>query len=233
MKVSLLVRFFKDEQHAVNFLNNGEIYMNSLLCFKKYEETEENNIADPFEATRTLRQPSSISNIKVSGGPFSFEIKPEDLAGPLVFGSTEYDFCKVYCFSILEMDAGNTYDRVIKIRASNLFEFDRVDFGDTCVVIVQPKEFIDRVRRSKGHNNLAGKRVSYYEFNSHDGDIENPVFSKRSEFSHQKEFRIIARTDDKSEAAHVMHIGSLRDIAFMATKENLKRDTFTLSVHEK
>ncbi len=221
MKANFLVRFFKEEQHAIDFLNKGEIYMNSLKYFKKYEEAAKNNVRDPDEGISHINQIENISGIKISSDAFNFTIKPEDLAGPLVFRNTSDDHCKIYCLSILEFDIGGMTDGAkIKIQAKDAFDFDQVNLGDTCVVICDGREFINRIEKTKQYRALATRAVNYYDFNSHNGDIKDPVFNKRREYSKQREFRVMIRADE-TEDPHTISIGCIKDIAGMMSKNDL------------
>lgn len=86
-----------------------------------------------------------------------------------------------------------------------------MEFGDTFVVIFNPKEFLSRIDAAIKNLNktYSWNLVKYYDEDSHNGDLD--VFHKPLKYKHQNEFRIFVNNAENEPL--ILKIGSIEDIS--------------------
>jgi hypothetical protein len=190
---------FGDEKYMNDFFYNGSVYMNSLGYFRKEA------LSDP---QRGDMHECAIRNKPLGGVTF---YKGNTLVGTFLSGnmtehcSKEDDF-KVFCLY------SATYEELTqKVNLSQIGS-DVIDgFGDTCILIIDTKEFIRRLIQHENSNIKYGC-IQYINFSAYEGVIG--PFIKDNKFKHQNEFRVCVLKEDSGFSHHVINIGSIEDIAF-------------------
>lgn len=93
-----------------------------------------------------------------------------------------------------------------------------MQFGDACLIILNPVEFIDRIQLAAKHSmlKLEYSPIKYVCKNSYKGIID--IFTKTSDYAYQNEFRIILEKNYLDEPI-ILDIGDISDIS---TISNIK-----------
>lgn len=233
-KVWLLVKFFREEQHADQFIE-GKIYMNRLSFFKKIENEPDDGRADENEAIFALYQPNGIHISVNVPGIGSTELTSQDLASPsLSFSSNQHDFLHVFCIYAIytegfdSLDNGiilSTREEVGRLRSQLEIDERNFDFG-TFAVITPAKQFLSKLRSSLLYQKYKFdmKLVDYYDekqFHGKFNEIEIP-FKKQLKFSYQNEYRICVCPKTFDSNPLIIDIGSIRDISTKTISSSLK-----------
>ncbi|GJL32578.1 hypothetical protein TUM17575_51670 [Klebsiella pneumoniae] len=80
-KIGILLKVFSSEQYKEDFLN-GNLYMNTINYFRKYEEEAKGNIGDKYEALTGWMHPHEFRfEIEING--VKHTINPDDIVGPI------------------------------------------------------------------------------------------------------------------------------------------------------
>jgi hypothetical protein len=190
---------FGGEKNMNDFFYNGTVYMNSLGYFRK-EALSDLQRGDMHECAIRNQPLGGVTLYKGNTlvGTFSSGNMTEH-------GSKEDDF-KVFCLYSATYEASTQEINLSQIGS------DVIDgFGDTCILIIDTKEFI---RRLIQHENLNVKYgyIQYINFSAYKG-VVGP-FIKDNKFKHQNEFRICVLKEDSGYWPHKFSIGSIEDIAF-------------------
>lgn len=195
----LIIKIFKDEKFAKNFIDKGEIHFET---FKWFRDQAKNDIINGKEYYRG--DPNE-------GFWFKKEMKFEDKYDGefIVFQNEFHSLASFFTFDVTkyEQEAREFQLTTIKVK---VIEDSMLQFGDHAVVILYPQVFFDRL--SKVIDNKADADfVNYipnFEFNK-----EYNCFTKLTErFSYQNEFRILNKNLNLDNNKNI-HIGSLNDIA--------------------
>jgi len=92
-----LVKIFKEEHHAEQFIA-GNLYLNRLSYFKKFEEKGDDGRLDKNEAVAMWFQPDDGLKFNLNvPGVGSCEITKKDLAGPISISYQHHDYFNVFC----------------------------------------------------------------------------------------------------------------------------------------
>lgn len=192
-----LLKFGK-KCHLEQLRQDGLLHMKPLSYFTAIESDAVRG--DPFEGTDQIIQPKHIGrwtlNHPVVG---AFEVDPSELSGPMRFSGDKTSLCNVYCmFAITQPVEG----RLVDTR--------NVGFGDSFVLILNTKEFLERVTLAAQRAGFSGqcRLVDYFDEDDYSGRVGR--FKKRSVFSYQNEFRIAI--EPGSEEPVNLRVGSLQDI---------------------
>lgn len=213
---------FGARNHIQDFRDNGLLYMNTLAAFSKLEADMARG--DCFEGSTTIIQPKHAEIVfdasKIGFGTFA--INPMELTGPVRIGLQRTASCNIFClFAITKPTDGELVDK------KNLC------FGDSCVLILNPTEFLKRVFHAALESGFkpTSALVEYYDTNEYSG--ETGRFRKRSIFDYQNEYRIVV--EPGSHEPLILSIGSLIDITsdIMPSSEiNQRLDFSTRSAKE-
>lgn len=217
----LNIKVCREESFREGFLD-GNLYMNSLGYFRRYEEGASANIADRYEGASMLLQPGqftmTITGEGLPDGQFTFPA--EDLAGPVVFQNNKHDLLNVLCvYAVSERGhsfiSEEDFERFVD---SQMMKSEVGGLGGYAAIVVDSKAFQERVVhavREQGFKGVAGL-VEYYDPCTFHGEFDDAqaVLKKRLEYSHQREYRYAIDRGVSAEAPWPLDVGSLRDIAF-------------------
>lgn len=238
-RIYFLVKIFKEEDaaYADAFLRKGEIFCQTIKEFKKIKDDDKRG--DLFEGISHWIQPEGVVftltlDKKIEGVPDKVVCTEKDFAGPIIIQNTDFDSHYIYCmYSIAINDFKYEYsteeERVLLEKEINRQLMRQVeiaeavaDLGAVVVVIKNVEDFIDRVK-SASSRRMCGGFVKYFdESKTHEFEGVKTIFSKRSQYSYQREYRFVFEPDAKQEAAIKFEIGSIEDIAFKITVAELR-----------
>lgn len=231
--ILFLVKFFKTEkrEHAEQFVK-GKLFMKRLSYFQKVERAS--GRADPYEATATWWQPNNLS-IQFKNHP-ELNIGPQDLGAPVSMSFDYHRDLHIFCMSAMrtgEFDfVDGKFDCPTDDDSRRLKQ--QLEFSDECLklgqiaVVVNAGEFMLRVKQaldSRGYK-FNATLVEYYDPETFHGRFrfQEIPFRKRTEFSYQKEYRIVVDSNIKGEDALEIEIGDLRDISATMASANLNNE---------
>jgi len=182
-----------------NLFYKGEIHMKRLNTFTKISNNE---IGDKDEGITCSHQKSEIKSFTVNGKNMTsslIRISLRESNAPNPF---------IYCtYGIYKKNNENTQKVVIDTKC--------FEFGDTAVVIYNPKTFIYKIQQSY---HIEYDKITYREKDKYSGDMG--IFSKFDNYSHQEEFRII--NYEKSNLNEInLDIGSIEDISIIVNVNEL------------
>lgn len=179
-----------EEDHMRKLFHQGLVYMNPLQYFKNLENTGDGR-ADSDEGASFVAQTSKM---------FIGEVEINHPV-PLTFSNKHINYGYVYC--LIGADNEEDLKRALK---------DNIQvMGGSCVLIHNPKEFLNRcatVMRSNNIN-LQWGRVRYYEKN--EGSYFLDPWMKEKKFAQQSEFRLYFRM--KEAGSKAILINSIEDVA--------------------
>ena len=202
--------------------NDGLLYMSSLAEFVQLESDLARG--DCFEGSATIIQPQHTEMVldasKIGLGKIA--INPLDLAGPIRIALQRTASCNIYCMFA-----------ITKPTDEELVSSENLQFGDSCVLILNPTEFLNRVFYAAEGAGLSPtcRLVEYYDAEEFSG--ETGRFRKRSIFSYQNEFRIVV--EPGSDAPRKLFAGSLIDITseiIPSSEANQRLDFSTRSARD-
>lgn len=218
------VRFFKKESHREDFLR-GDLYMNRLKYFKKYEESGSWNIGDEHEGLSGWLQPSDVE-VTIENNETGEIFKVDGLAGPFRYGYSRHDEYHVYCMSALYSNDDSDFESLEALRSEAMLDTSKGDLGDYCSVVFGMSQFFSRLEKAlesfKEHR-VGHGLVQYYDPDQFSGTFNGDVaiFRKASGFSYQREFRIFAWDGSSGTNTRKLNIGNLSDIVFNCHKSEL------------
>jgi hypothetical protein len=190
-------------EHMESFLNNGEMFFDTVTAFKKKDSNQERY--DELEGADEIKQINWIKIQAKNGEIFELsKSNPKLIKLSSAFLLTEYDAIK-----------GNIYSCCV-VTPDTIGSFKKLDprfkkFGDTLVLIENPKVFFDRVEKELLRRNFEFEigLISYY--NPKKEEIPLSIYNKKSSLSYQNEARIWIKSTLSS--PFKIHIGSIKDIA--------------------
>lgn len=211
--IMMLARVFSKEEYAKDFINNGKFRLNTLNFFKGYEEEHANNIGDVYEGIRY--RATAEQEVKVT---IEYNGKREEIEVQEVYSHDNYVLNNnVFCLYAPSVDIDKKYT-LEAMREIVAFQEDAEKLGDYLVIITNPDEFFERVRKTILKLGYTLKRglVEYVDFNNPvHVPIEKIGFVKSDEFSHQKEYRLMVDDGRNIDEYIELQIGPLNDIAFL------------------
>ncbi|MDC5130602.1 hypothetical protein V8P95_19045 [Acinetobacter baumannii] len=209
----MLARVFSKEEYAKDFINNGKFRLNTLNFFKGYDEEHANNIGDVYEGIRY--RATAEQEVKVT---IEYNGKREEIEVQEVYSHDNYVLNNnVFCLYAPSVDIEKKYT-LEAMREIVAFQEDAEKLGDYLVIITNPDEFFERVRKTILKLGYTLKRglVEYVDFNNPvHVPIEKIGFVKSDEFSHQKEYRLMVDDGRNIDEYIELQIGPLNDIAFL------------------
>ncbi|MEH6564893.1 MAG: hypothetical protein V7756_06190 [Halopseudomonas sp.] len=224
------VRIFAKEKYREDFLD-GQLYMNPLGFFRKYEETESGNVGDPNEADILVIQPGQNTvtlNIQwPNGEKAEHTIPAEDFAAATTVQLERDNALNVLCLYAvndrdLKSDSEEDFERFVN---DQLLAEATYDLGRYAVIIVQSQEFqtrlLDAIRQT-GDSAQCGM-VTYYDPNTFHGRIpdELAAFHKRDTYVHQREYRLVWDRDVDTPEPATLAVPSLRDLCLTCNVEDV------------
>lgn len=234
-KLISLIKVFDKEEYADAFLQKGEMFCKTIGQFKKIEGDEAR--CDQYEAPSDWHQPDQISLTLTFKSPDGEEksLELKDLAGPVIMQRTEQDRLNVFCmYAITIPDFEESYEteeeRLIAVEKINsmlkvhsTLSDEMLSLGEYAVVIINVREFIEKVRKTAISEECSSWRglVDYFNPNTFHGSFNEveSVFKKRDTYSYQKEYRFVFDSG-KHDGEKTIHVGPLDEIAIkVKTKE--------------
>ena len=193
------------EERINEFQKEGLLYCNTLDYFAKYESSDRvrgDRLETAFHFERLTNQVLFIKDVYGNFNPIG-----NALSGQII---THYhDFGNIFC-----MFAPTVNDIKKTEEPSSLVFDDRFhQFGDTCCIISDMKEFLNRLDNCLEQECYEYERhiVEYVNLSMFDGFRQ--VYQKDESYSWQKEFRIFIRSN--SHKPIQIKLGDLSDISIV------------------
>lgn len=222
----LLTKF--SSRKNIEMLQLGKIYMKNLQYYIDLETTtDDEDVGDKYDGLLSLKD-VNINMYKVdtkeSIARFNASTATMNLG---------YKKSPVFCMFILDnrnltMETRNGDELLMRYDFSDEQRDKLIKFGDTVLLITDPKEFFQRMK--EGFNKaVAGHtrdRVKYYQGNTKEhllevcGDNNRIAFWKRKKYEHQQEYRFLA-FDMKVEDHLIIDIGDISDISQLESAEKV------------
>jgi hypothetical protein len=192
-------------EHIKALFEEGEVYINSIDFIRTCDNNEERADKEDGIFFRNY-----IGEAKIIVCEVGKDLNKDGLtmdSSNVIFKNDHEEKGNIYCLTGIYSEhlSGERKD----------FTFETKSFGDSTILIHNPKEFIDRlfaVLKELGYTNFESSRVSYYN-NDYSGNVG--FFRKHERFKHQSEYRIFI-PNLKHEPIKIK-IGSLKDIASFNT----------------
>ena len=222
-----LVKFFRKEQYAVDFVN-GQVFCNTLRAFKKDEASLDPGRADQNEGTTFWWQPGD-ARVEINGVDIS-----DDLAEPLQIQMAWLDEINLFCIHAChtgELDMAKVSNETVELlRRELLIPEECFKLGEYAVVIKDVSDFVDRMRAaafSHGYR-IARGLVKYYDSETFNGSFPGieAAFWKQQQYGYQREFRFAIDTRSMSAGPLCLEIGNLSDIAMRLRASELNGPAF-------
>jgi hypothetical protein len=201
----ILFRRGKNE-HMKNLFERGEIYINTVDYIRNCDNNQERS--DPDDS---IQKRQFLGDVKVKMCDAGLDINKFGIpfkGKNCVINTDSTEKGNIYCLSgIFTKDL---------IEDSEVTEFKTNTFGESLVVISNPRKFIARVKKAlikAGYKDIKYGQVKYYpnDFSGYIGP-----FKKHEYFSPQNEFRFYVPNQENIPIK--VYIGSIKDIAII--KEN-------------
>lgn len=227
-----LIKFQTSE--IITSLRKGHLYAKTLNYYRALEEeTGNDKIGDKFEGKLYLNE----GNMKIyeKNGEILYD---EKIKGGLfnTKHSNDYVFC-MFC----------VYQSQTKFTFSNEQKRKLLSFGDTALIILDNKEFIERVGKAteKSGFELHQEEVNYYNNSKNDFNdlyyrlksleegIWKIAFWKREKYSYQQEMRFlfIDKESKEKQYDHIeLDIGDISDITKVIPTQYLLNGRFEKSL---
>ncbi len=236
-RIYVLIKIFKNEEHADAFIQQGVMRCGTLGEFKDIDDGER---GDKYEGVMHWHQPDQIT-LKITykdqdGVEKTFPIK--ELAGPFIVQDGSYDRLNLYCMYALKIpEFVETFEteeeRVVGFEKINAMLAERCVFrdevlklGSFAVIVYKVEDFISAVKRAAAEEKLACSNglVGYFDPDTFNGSFEGVVgaFRKRKTYEHQSEYRFCFQSQDV-EGERFLRVGSLEGMALKASTKDLNR----------
>lgn len=196
--------------HVHSLYSRGEVFLNTIDFFK---QADKNNAR--FDKSENAQEIEQVDWIKI-----------QDNAGEFFEFSRNSKSPKLSSAYLLTYDnqiTGNIFS-CSYIMPSNIDSFLKLnpafaDFGDTCLLIEKPIEFLLRIEHEvkKLGRGFWIQPVNYYDRNKRDGKLT--LFDKSDEYSYQCELRIFI--ENAKPEPMKLSIGSLSPISSLFKMEEL------------
>jgi hypothetical protein len=216
-----LVRFFDKEEYADQFMR-GRLRLNRLRYYKKLEDAQGAGRGDYAEAPAAWWQKDTFS-IEFHDHP-ELNIRPNNLAGPVLFSFDKYGDLNVLCFTAIHTGEFEVENGQIILEQGDEHKLrNQLRIDDHCLemgrfaVVMLAGEFVHRAKgviEALGYT-YTSTLVDYFHQNSFHGrfDLSKMPFTKRSVFAYQREYRICVDTHTKGNDPVEIEIGGIGDFA--------------------
>jgi hypothetical protein len=203
-RVYFLFRRGKHE-HIKALYEEGEVYINSIDFIRTCDNNEERADEDDGIFFRNFIGEAKIRICEVGKDLDKDGLTMESFN--VVLKNDHKEKGNIYCLTGIYSEhlSGDRND----------FTFETKSFGESTILIHNPKEFLDRLfaaLKEHGYPNFESRKVSYYN-NDFSGNIG--FFRKHERFKHQSEYRIFV--PNPKDEPMIIKIGSLKDIASFNT----------------
>ena len=221
--IFFLCKFFEKDKYASDFLK-GKLYANRLSYFRNLEEPDRVRRSDQHEGIIAWGQPGLI-RVEINGHDMS-----NDLVEPAALSSDRLAAFHVICMHAGHIQSvdGQSFEDVTRIKQRLLIPEECKKFGQTTVVIKNPREFLNRIEAAaqlKSYREAHGL-VEYYNSGIFSGFFPGitGAFKKQERFELEREYRIVLETGNIGTDAIVLDIGDIRDIAMRSTIDEINRN---------
>jgi len=209
VSIHYLIKFGQRE-HLEMLQNQGQIYMNTLNWFRRYEENKQ--IGDRYDSYDEIQQVKWMKLSFPNGKSMEFSANGEKnrLTGAQNYISEQRDSFNLYCMYAITNQINDEY----------FIDEKNAEFGDSFLVIKNVPDFVNRIETELRNQKMKFRHdlVSYYNKNSFTGELG--FFKKSMEFAHQNEYRFVAQT--LREEPYILNIGSICDYTHIFSIEKLK-----------
>jgi hypothetical protein len=223
-----LVKFFEKKEYAESFLN-GELYLNTLSFFKKYDKDEGDGRGDPYEAPEGWYQPNQIE-LKLGEHVFN------DIVAPVIIQKPHHDSLNLLCLTACHagMFTQVNSDNINDFKKQLSLDEDVKRLGELAVMILEPEKFLEKIflaAEERGISLEAGL-VQYFE-EDFSGSFTGAdvLFKKHENFSFQSEYRVVMDINEEHDSEN-LYIGDIRDIAKFVKVEELINPSIKLKPKE-
>jgi hypothetical protein len=180
------------------FREQGLMHMKTMSYFAQQEA----NLArrDRLEGTSSMYQPFDIGDFNIESPLLGkYHVDPKELAGPVVLSVNHEAERNIFC-----MFAITGPQETPLLNSANL------DFGDSFVLVLNRQAFFDSIRKTAVRLGLKVEAglIQYFDEHTYSGKIG--AFRKSSQYSHQREFRMVVQPGLSPYRELVL--GSLKDI---------------------
>lgn len=217
-RIFFKIKICSEQRYREDFLD-GSLYMNTLGFFRSYEEATVGNVADRHEATISLLQPEQHTITLTRDDLPGWQHIITGIAGPTVLQSDYHSRLNVLCLYAAH-ERGHTFetDEHFECFVNAQMLAPEVDgLGGFAAIVFDTAAFQARVFDAIRRNDFSAVAglVDYYDVSVFHGsfDQKQAVLKKRSEYSHQREYRFALDRETSEEAPYTLSVGSLRDIA--------------------
>ncbi|MCX2795339.1 hypothetical protein OQJ62_10450 [Microbulbifer thermotolerans] len=209
------VRIFEQKEHAESFLR-GDLRFGRIGAYKSYVDKNGEQRGDPFEGIVSWLQPNMVS-IKFG----DLVIPSEDIVAPIAIHSNEV--LNKFALCLYAIHSGDTETITLEVlddfKRSLLIHEKSFGLGSYCALITNAREFQNRVCSSlDGKVNGVMAKVNYFDEKQHFPRLPEKYdgMHKRSSFSHQNEYRVIADFESDDDY-FTLNVGDLSDIGLITT----------------
>ncbi len=184
---------FGQKEYLEALLNEGLIYMNNIDYFRKYEESQPEHLrGDKYECFDYISQNNKA---------IVFDEPSMEFENVTIFENRKTYPGYLYCMYAIYADNSNLH-----------IDSRMLDFGEYAVIILNPKEFINRIRYYCEEH---GMHPNCFPVKYYDEKVENGLlhpFMKRGKYSYQNEARIYIHKYNPQNSI-VLKLGAIKDIA--------------------
>jgi hypothetical protein len=190
-------------EHIQNLFDKGELFINTIDFIRECDNNQERS-----DSEDSIQRREFLGDVKVRMSDVGLDMDKHGIShngknGALNFDRTEKG--NIYCLSgIFTKDLMET---------SDITEFKTNSFGESLIVISNPRKFIERVEKAlieAGYKGVKYGQVKYYP-NDYTGYIG--PFKKHEYFKPQNEFRFYIPNPNNKPIK--IKIGSMKDIAII------------------
>ncbi|MEG0010305.1 MAG: hypothetical protein RR721_17030 [Aeromonas sp.] len=208
--IFFLVKIFDNKKYAQDFVD-GKLFANRLSYFRRLEEHDKANRGDKYEGVVSWIQPEEASLV-INGRSIT------ELAGPVSVQMNWHDDLNVFCIYAAHSGSFNylSHENIDEFRKQLEIPEDCLKLGGYAAVVTNFTQFFERIQNAVIENDygMNAGLVDYYDPNEFSGSFSETeaIFKKRSEFSHQKEYRFAFDTGASGETPLALDIGDISDI---------------------
>ncbi|MDQ2070339.1 hypothetical protein [Natronospira bacteriovora] len=217
MSHDLLIKFGA-EKYMQRFLEQGELYMNTLASYRGNEHDSERH--DPNEGLERILQMKGAKITRKCSDAGRGEEIARLTGGVGRIKNSNLDKINVYCMFhfVIPFDENVPLGEVVDERVWR-------GFGDTAVIIGDAADFVSRVKDEAHRRGLSHWRssVEYVDMNKRHDEVG--PFVKDLAYSHQHELRIAVFDEATNPGPLSLSLGSIADIACLVPASDVGRIT--------
>lgn len=229
--IFFLAKVFQQSEHTDAFLR-GEMFANRLSYFKKIEghdgRGDENEGAIMPQIDNLILKLESM-DLK-TGGIDGVTLTADDFSAPPIIHPGWFDHINIFCMYAAYIDGvqGISSDGLQEFKSRLEIPTGYSMLGKHAVVVTNTTEFLRRVKLAadRAGYGIGGKLVRYFDpavgTPLSRWDVET-IFTKRTEYEYQREFRLAINTRTNGCCPVILHIGAIKDIATRIDTDEINR----------